>query len=77
MLNRASSTNNANPFGSTFCYGYQDIIFEVMPNGQLAGVTLYRSGGVGSATSTVAATAEADLRGLRHHHHQGLEDPAS
>ena len=38
---RSSSTNTTNPFGSTFCYGYQDIIFEVMPNGQLASVTLY------------------------------------
>ena len=28
-LIRASSTNTTNPFGSTFCYGYQDIIFEV------------------------------------------------
>ncbi len=31
VLNRASSTNTTNPFGSTFCYGYQDIIFEVQP----------------------------------------------
>ena len=23
VLNRASSTNTTNPFGSTFCYGYQ------------------------------------------------------
>jgi hypothetical protein len=30
VLNRASSTNTRNPFGSTFCYGYQDIIFEVI-----------------------------------------------
>lgn len=30
VLNRASSTNTTNPFGSTFCYGYQDLIFEVM-----------------------------------------------
>ena len=29
VLNRNSSTNTTNPFGSTFCYGYQDIIFEV------------------------------------------------
>lgn len=29
VLNRASSTNTTNPFGSTFCYGYQDMIFEV------------------------------------------------
>ena len=32
VLNRASSTNTTNPFGSTFCYGYQDIIFEVGKN---------------------------------------------
>jgi len=32
VLHRASSTNTANPFGSTFCYGYQDIIFEVCWN---------------------------------------------
>ncbi len=29
VLNRASSTNTTNPFGSTFCYGVQDMIFEV------------------------------------------------
>ncbi|VEN55426.1 unnamed protein product, partial [Callosobruchus maculatus] len=29
VLNRASSTNTTNPFGSTLCYGYQDIVFEV------------------------------------------------
>ncbi|XP_026466305.1 UPF0183 protein CG7083-like isoform X2 [Ctenocephalides felis] len=43
VLNRASSTNTTNPFGSTFCYGYQDIIFEVMPNNYIASVTLYRN----------------------------------
>ena len=41
VLNRASSTNTTNPFGSTFCYGYQDIIFEVMPNGHVASLPLY------------------------------------
>ena len=41
VLNRASSTNTTNPFGSTFCYGYQDMIFEVMPNFHIASVTLY------------------------------------
>lgn len=30
VLHRAGTTNTANPFGSTFCYGYQDIIFEVI-----------------------------------------------
>ncbi|KAJ6648019.1 PHAF1 protein, partial [Pseudolycoriella hygida] len=43
VLHRAGSTNTANPFGSTFCYGYQDIIFEVMPNNYIASVTLYSS----------------------------------
>uniref|UniRef100_T1IM16 Uncharacterized protein n=1 Tax=Strigamia maritima TaxID=126957 RepID=T1IM16_STRMM len=41
VLNRASSLNTTNPFGSTFCYGYQDMIFEVMPNNHLASITLY------------------------------------
>ncbi|XP_022907928.1 PHAF1 protein CG7083 [Onthophagus taurus] len=44
VLNRASSTNTTNPFGSTFCYGYQDIIFEVMPNNYIASLTLYGDG---------------------------------
>lgn len=29
VLNRASTTNTTNPFGSTFCYPFQDLIFEV------------------------------------------------
>lgn len=29
VLHRTGATNSANPFASTFCYGYQDIIFEV------------------------------------------------
>ena len=29
ILNRSASTNTSNPFGSTFCYGVQDLIFEV------------------------------------------------
>nr|CAG4644823.1 EOG090X06XP [Leptodora kindtii] len=44
VLHRSSSTNTTNPFGSTFCYGVQDIIFEVMPNNLIASVTLYASG---------------------------------
>lgn len=42
VLNRTSSTNTTNPFGSTYCYGYQDMIFEVMRNKHIASVTLYR-----------------------------------
>ncbi|XP_064467360.1 phagosome assembly factor 1-like [Ornithodoros turicata] len=42
VLNRTSSTNTTNPFGSTYCYGYQDIIFEVMRNKHIASVTLYQ-----------------------------------
>lgn len=44
VLNRASSTNTTNPFGSTLCYGYQDIIFEVMPNHYIASLTMYGDG---------------------------------
>eukprot|EP00105_Crassostrea_gigas_P045727 XP_019929875.1 PREDICTED: UPF0183 protein C16orf70 homolog [Crassostrea gigas] len=29
ILNRSSSINTSNPFGSTFCFGVQDLIFEV------------------------------------------------
>lgn len=42
ILNRSSSTNTSNPFGSTFCYGVRDIIFEVMQNQHIAAVTLYK-----------------------------------
>lgn len=42
VLNRSSSTNTTNPFGSTFCYGYQNIIFEVTSNNHIASVTLYQ-----------------------------------
>ncbi|KAJ0171414.1 hypothetical protein K1T71_012964 [Dendrolimus kikuchii] len=45
VLNRASSTNTTNPFGSTFCYGYQDMIFEVMSNNYIASITLYQPEG--------------------------------
>lgn len=41
LLNRSSSVNNTNPFGSTYCYGLYNMIFEVMKNGYIANVTLY------------------------------------
>ena len=41
VLNRTSSTNTTNPFGSTLCYGYQDIIFEVMQNQHIASITFF------------------------------------
>ncbi|XP_050293165.1 PHAF1 protein CG7083 [Anthonomus grandis grandis] len=44
VLNRASSTNTTNPFGSTLCYGYQDIIFEIMPNHYIASLSIYGDG---------------------------------
>lgn len=47
VLNRSSSANNTNPFGSTFCYGFQRMIFEVMANGHIASVTLYWPRAVG------------------------------
>ncbi|EDV29033.1 uncharacterized protein TRIADDRAFT_49777 [Trichoplax adhaerens] len=39
--NDASSTNTVNPFGPTFCYGYQNMIIEVMENNHIASVTLF------------------------------------
>nr|XP_033798102.1 UPF0183 protein C16orf70 homolog isoform X8 [Geotrypetes seraphini] len=41
VLHRSSSPNNTNPFGSTFCFGLQQMIFEVMQNNHIASVTLY------------------------------------
>uniref|UniRef100_A0A3B3I521 Phagosome assembly factor 1 n=1 Tax=Oryzias latipes TaxID=8090 RepID=A0A3B3I521_ORYLA len=41
VLHRSSSANNTNPFGSTFCFGLQRMIFEVMQNNHIASVTLY------------------------------------
>ncbi|XP_049578788.1 phagosome assembly factor 1 isoform X3 [Syngnathus scovelli] len=43
VLRRSSSANNTNPFGSTFCFGLQRMIFEVMQNNHIASVTLYRA----------------------------------
>jgi hypothetical protein len=39
ILNQASGSN---PFGSTFCYGFRDMIFEIMPNDHIASVTIYK-----------------------------------
>ncbi|XP_007517810.1 phagosome assembly factor 1 isoform X1 [Erinaceus europaeus] len=41
VLHRSSSPNNTNPFGSTFCFGLQRMIFEIMQNNHIASVTLY------------------------------------
>lgn len=81
VLHRASSTNTANPFGSTFCYGYQDIIFEVMSNNYIASVTLYSStpypslwsSGVGvkagqQLAASMTASVSTKLQALSHHH---------
>lgn len=43
VLNRGSSENSTNPFGSTFCYGYQDMVFEVMQNQHIASITFYKN----------------------------------
>ena len=43
VLHRANSSSAGNPFGSTFCYGYQNVIFEVMANGHIASLTLYQN----------------------------------
>uniref|UniRef100_A0A8C5H548 Uncharacterized protein n=1 Tax=Gouania willdenowi TaxID=441366 RepID=A0A8C5H548_GOUWI len=38
VLHRSSSANNTNPFGSTFCFGLQKMIFEVMTSHHISGV---------------------------------------
>lgn len=43
VLNRGSSDNSTNPFGSTFCYGYQDMVFEIMQNQHIASVMFYKN----------------------------------
>ncbi|KHJ45907.1 hypothetical protein D918_04119 [Trichuris suis] len=43
VLNRCTSNNDSNPFGSTFCFGLQDVIFEVMANDHIATVMLLNS----------------------------------
>jgi len=43
ILHRSSSTNSVNPFGPTFFYIYEDIIFEIMTNGYIASVILFKA----------------------------------
>lgn len=40
ILHRSSSTNSVNPFGPTFFYLHEDMIFEIMTNGYIASVIL-------------------------------------
>lgn len=59
VLHRAGSTNTANVFGSTFCYGYQDIIFEVMPNNYIASVTLYHPAPYAESAYAIGSNASS------------------
>ncbi len=43
ILHRSSSTNSVNPFGPTFFYIYEDIVFEIMTNGYIASVILFKA----------------------------------
>ncbi|RCN51392.1 hypothetical protein ANCCAN_02545 [Ancylostoma caninum] len=36
-----NTQEDRNPFGSTFCYGTDQIVVEVMDNGHIAAVTLF------------------------------------
>ncbi|NIG60612.1 UPF0183 protein C16or [Pontoporia blainvillei] len=40
-LHKSCSPDNTNPFGSTFCFGLQRMIFEVMQNNHIASVIIY------------------------------------
>jgi len=57
VLNRAGSNNATNPFGSTFCYGYQDLIFEVMANNYIASLTIFDSSALGHSQKGRASDA--------------------
>uniref|UniRef100_A0A8C6M4C7 Phagosome assembly factor 1 n=1 Tax=Nothobranchius furzeri TaxID=105023 RepID=A0A8C6M4C7_NOTFU len=59
VLHRSSSANNTNPFGSTFCFGLQRMIFEVMQNNHIASVTLY---GAPRATSPARPGSSSSSR---------------
>ncbi|EHB08062.1 hypothetical protein GW7_04038 [Heterocephalus glaber] len=52
ILHRSSSPNNTKPFGSTFCFGLQRMIFEIMQNNHIASVTLYDPPGPGAHLRT-------------------------
>jgi hypothetical protein len=40
VLNKCCSEGE-NPFGSTFCYGTEQLIFEVLDNGHIASVVIF------------------------------------
>ncbi|CAD5206691.1 unnamed protein product [Bursaphelenchus okinawaensis] len=44
VVNRAPGSEGENPFGSTFCYGTDGTIIEVLDNGYISSLTLYRAG---------------------------------
>lgn len=65
IVDHAGSTNMAKMFVSIFCYGYRDIIFEVMPNNYIASDKLYHpvphskwAYAIGSNTSIVSNSTQ-------------------
>ena len=41
VLNKSSTNGGENPFGSTFCYGRDQLIMEVLDNSYIATVIIY------------------------------------
>ncbi|CEF66286.1 Uncharacterised protein family UPF0183-containing protein [Strongyloides ratti] len=41
VLNRGGPNEDENPFGANFCYGTNQMIFEVMENGHIGSVILF------------------------------------
>ncbi|KAK9890962.1 hypothetical protein WA026_013300 [Henosepilachna vigintioctopunctata] len=54
VLHRSGSTNTTNPFGGTQCYGYEDIIFEIMPNDFIASLSIFGNGSPYKMTQQLA-----------------------
>ncbi|KAI6241192.1 hypothetical protein M3Y99_00342500 [Aphelenchoides fujianensis] len=61
VVNRASANDGENPFGSTFCYGNDQLIVEVLDNGHIATLTVYEStGGDSTTTESASESTEAE-----------------
>ncbi|KAE9548618.1 hypothetical protein FO519_008175 [Halicephalobus sp. NKZ332] len=43
VLNKSSTNGGENPFGSTFCYGRDQLIMEVLDNSYIATVIIYNN----------------------------------
>merc|ERR1712210_94023 len=55
-LRRTSSANNTNPWGSTKCYSFGNMVYEVMPTDQIATVIIFKPIRTSSKSSILKKT---------------------